>query len=743
MEDIIGKFIGFMSSVGISPHSISDIKGDDKRRNFRTTEDNQKKKSGFYKLRIYNDFGFGYVGNYKTDESYSFCSKSSKVYSKEEIAAFKLKAESELQAVKDERQRIYNEKAKETQDYLFFLENCNDHPYLKKKGLGAGYGAKHSGQNLVLPIGDFDKYWNYQRITPDGEKLFYEGARKSGLWFAIEGDLDLIYICEGFATGASVHMATDKTVLVAFDGGNLIHVVKNVLSQYPEAKLVIAADNDHETKINGKLRNVGLEKANQINAVYPNIKVVYPEFKEPAGKTDFNDLFVAEGIAEVTAQLAGKKKEPQKELVKKDQLKVLEPDNENWRDRLIVAKNGIDQRSTINASLILAHDEAVSNIFRYDSFSKQILLMRCPPWMNDSDFKVRAVQDQDYIPLECWFEENWRLKVPKNKCADLIMSVAMRPENTFNPAKDYFEGLIWDGTPRLHNWLKSYVSDGKQPDEYLSLVGTKIVCGLAARAMYPGCKFDTMVIFEGEQYAGKSFLSRYMGTIHGEEYFLDDFKDIENKDALMKMQGKLVVEFPEISTMRKAEVNDLKAFITRQTDEFRPPYGRNVMVAPRQCIFIGTVNPEGPYFKDMTGNRRYWPVSCRRRLALKELKMIMPQLHAEAANRVKNGEQLWLDENEYQLAQIEQDKRVSFDLWIDKIEEIVIGRDCITTDDLLSGLKIEIDKRNPMIFTRIHQIMASIGWKAGRVREGGKQKRGFKSMNIEVDSTDIVEEIKW
>jgi predicted P-loop ATPase len=235
-----------------------------------------------------------------------------------------------------------------------------------------------------------------------------------------------------------------------------------------------------------------------------------------------------------------------------------------------------------------------------------------------------------------------------------------------------------------------------------------------------------MYVFEGRQYAGKSFLSRIMGTVKGEEYFLDDFRDIENKDSLMKMQGKLVVEFPEISTMRRTEVNDLKGFLSRQEDVFRPPYGRNTITAARQCVFIGTVNPEGPYLRDVTGNRRYWPVSCRDKIPLDDLKEIMPQLHAEAAFKFKNGEQLWLTEHEFNLCAIEQNKRVQDDIWIDKIAEIANGLNELTMDHIMFEMGIAIDKRTQLTYNRIMQCMVSLGFSYGDIKKGLGIKKGFK-----------------
>jgi putative DNA primase/helicase len=398
----------------------------------------------------------------------------------------------------------------------------------------------------------------------------------------------------------------------------------------------------------------------------------------------------------------------------------------DWESQLQKNKDGfVLPTSPTNLRLFMKHHADLQGVFRFDSFAKRIIVAKCPPWENVDDFNVRPIADYDYFRLECFLETTHGLKATKNRCADSIESTAQLPGNAFNPASDYFNSLEWDGVKRIDTWLQRYVSDGKQPSEYLTLVGRKFLCGLAARAMRPGIKFDTMIILEGKQYAGKSFLSLILATINGEEYFLDDFRDIDNKDALMKMQGKLVIEFPEMNTMRKAEVNDLKAFISRTHDVFRPPYGRNTIESPRQCVFVGTINPDGPYLRDVTGNRRYWPVSCRENIDLTELKKIVPLLHAEAAHCVKMGEQLWITRDEYKIAALEQDKRVVNDVWIDTIQEILLAKCEITTDEILQALEIPKERRTPQIQSRVGQTMTALGWEHARLVRGAKRPRGF------------------
>jgi len=720
--DLIHQFIDDMHKNGCAPKRQSDIKPTNKRTNYSLCDAKGNKKHGYYKLQIDGDFAFGFYGDYRLDNYFSWHSKSDKTYTKEQLEEFKHKAEVDRKAAEDETKRIHSQKAIETQEFLMFLDEAQSHPYLTKKQIEP-CGTLISGENLIIPMCIGDEQWNYQRIKEDGEKLFYAGAKLSGTYYKINGAGDTVYICEGFATGATVHMVTGATVYVAFNAGNIGHVVKLLKGRHNN--IVIAADNDHETIINKKKYNTGIEKAKSTGLPY-----AFPVFKDGRGLSDFNDLYIAEGKEAVIKCLQDTQSVPAKAAGDDVKLAITSSTAPavNWEDQFIRNKNGIVPTSTINATLVMQNDPALRGIFCYDSFAKRLLLRKCPPWANENEFEVRGIQDHDYLPLECYLERTYGIRAAKNKCADLVEAVAHEKHNVINPACEYFSALEWDGIDRLENWLIDYVTDGEQNHEYLRIVGKKFMCGLAARAMQPGIKFDTMIIFEGEQYAGKSYLSRIMATIGDEEYFLDDFKDIENKDALMKMQGKLVVEFPEISTMRKAEVNDLKAFISRQDDEFRPPYGRNTINAPRQCVFIGTVNPEGHYLRDVTGNRRYWPVSCRKKLPIEDLRDVMPMLHAEAAHLVREGEQLWLAPDEYEVAKIEQAKRVMEDMWTDKIEELVQHAHEITTDEICLTLSLPSEKQSPLVYSRISQIMTSLGFVPARISQGSKRVRGYKKI---------------
>lgn len=176
--------------------------------------------------------------------------------------------------------------------------------YLGRKGVEA-HGVKFEGENVVVPMRDVDgKLWSIQRISPDAEapKMFEKGGKKLGTMHVI-GEIkpgSEILVAEGYATGASLHQATGKTVAVAFDSGNVGPVVNVLQQRYSTSPIFIMADNDRPNANRG---NVGVEKALEAAEKY-KVGVAFPKFQDPLAKvSDFNDLHKTEGLGEVKKQV--------------------------------------------------------------------------------------------------------------------------------------------------------------------------------------------------------------------------------------------------------------------------------------------------------------------------------------------------------------------------------------------------------------------------------------------------------
>ncbi len=180
--------------------------------------------------------------------------------------------------------------------------------------------------------------------------------------------------------------------------------------------------------------------------------------------------------------------------------------------------------------------------------------------------------------------------------------------NAYDPIQDYLGARVWDGVPRIDFWLRDFL--GVKDTAYTRAVARKVLCAGVMRVYVPGCKFDHTMVLEGEQDIGKSTVCKILGS----ERFYGDFQiDPHNKDTVQNLQGLWIVEMAELATVRKADTDALKAFLTRSTDKIRVAFGRLPQEFPRQSMFIGSYNPDadGAYLKDATGNRRWWPAMQR------------------------------------------------------------------------------------------------------------------------------------
>ena len=210
-----------------------------------------------------------------------------------------------LREAEAERRAAYEAAASRCKEMWDRFGDVTDAPYLEAKGVAA-FGLKQDGLNLIIPVRNVDgEMRGFQAIAPDGQKAFARGIEKKGNFHLIGEDKDLsqgeILLCEGYATGASLHMATDMPVAVAFDAGNLRSVAEAIRERHPNAAIIICADNDHTRE-----NNIGVEKAKEAAQAVGGIAVI-PEFsreEKERGLTDFNDLHRSRGLSAVREQVA-------------------------------------------------------------------------------------------------------------------------------------------------------------------------------------------------------------------------------------------------------------------------------------------------------------------------------------------------------------------------------------------------------------------------------------------------------
>ena len=238
----------------------------------------------------------GVFGCWKAGLTSTWCAKSDKAMTPAELAAHRQRVKAmKVQRDADESARLAGE-ADKARERWRGASSAYGHPYLVRKGVEP-HGIGRDGSTLLIPLRDTTgKLHSLQTITPDGEKRFK--GRMRGCYHAIGGKpAGRIVICEGYATGASIHEATGDAVAVAFNAGNLGPVAVALHKAYPALMLVIAADDDWCTE-----GNPGLSATRQAALAVGGL-VVMPQFPtgRPPKATDFNDLATLAGLAAVRA----------------------------------------------------------------------------------------------------------------------------------------------------------------------------------------------------------------------------------------------------------------------------------------------------------------------------------------------------------------------------------------------------------------------------------------------------------
>lgn len=207
-----------------------------------------------------------------------------------------------------------------------------------------------------------------------------------------------------------------------------------------------------------------------------------------------------------------------------------------------------------------------------------------------------------------------------------------------NPVVDALDALpAWDGALRVGTLLTVFL--GAEDDAYTREVERLLMSAALARTFDPGCKFDYTPVLIGNQGIGKSTFIRKLAL--DSRFYTDSIHGIGTKQAAELVQGKWFIELPELAAMRSAALESVKAFITRQVDEYRMPYARHVESRPRRFVMVGTTNVR-EFLSDLTGNRRFLPIRCGKRepelsLFSKDADGHFQQAWAEAYQSFKEG----------------------------------------------------------------------------------------------------------
>ncbi|MFQ9012999.1 MAG: VapE domain-containing protein [Lacrimispora saccharolytica] len=333
-----------------------------------------------------------------------------------------------------------------------------------------------------------------------------------------------------------------------------------------------------------------------------------------------------------------------------------EADPDAWKKQLQYEKKSMELKNNLhNLMLILENDENLKGIV-FNQLADGMEIRGKVPWPHPAKFW----RDADDAQLICYVDAAYGTFSARNY--DIAVTKAV-DDRSYHPIREFFETLpAWDGMERADTLLIDYL--GAEDTPYVRAVTRKELCAAYCRVYHPGIKFDSMIVLNGDQGIGKSTLIAKLGG----EWYSDslNLSDMNDKTAAEKLQGYWIMEIGELAGMRKADLDKVKAFISRQDDKYRASFGRRVTPHPRQCVFFGTTNSQNGYLRDITGNRRYWNVKVPGNGKYKPWDMdadTVKQVWAEVMVYAKAGEKLYLPPEleayakEEQRAAMERDDR--------------------------------------------------------------------------------------
>ena len=326
----------------------------------------------------------------------------------------------------------------------------------------------------------------------------------------------------------------------------------------------------------------------------------------------------------------------------------------SWLRRLQRNQNGQIKSNAHNVKLVLNKDPNIAGKVWVDLFEQRVIVSDDLPWREKDRGATWA--DADDAGLRNYLSEVYGI-TGRSIILDAFTEVAERQAR--HPVRDYLSGLTWDGVKRVDTLLIDYL--GAEDSAYTRAVTRKSLTAAVARIMNPGTKFDYVLTLYGAQGQGKSEMVKRLGV----HWFSDSLTTVTGKEAYEQLLGKWILELGELAAVKRAEVEAIKQFITKQSDRYRPAYGRVVTEHPRQCIFIATTN-EPNFLRDLTGNRRFWIVEVESDKATKKLWGDMTdetvgQVWAEAVQSWRDGEELRLPPEMEETASEIQDEHIEDD----------------------------------------------------------------------------------
>lgn len=330
----------------------------------------------------------------------------------------------------------------------------------------------------------------------------------------------------------------------------------------------------------------------------------------------------------------------------------------DWKlDLKLNSKTGEMLDRISNWKIVTANDPAFDGLY-FNELTLAIETSRDLPWRTISNGGA-TFSGTDREALDHYLEEAYGLLPTVRRRDAVVNTTAMRTR--VNPVRDYLESLAWDGESRVETCLP-----GVQPTAYTRMVARKCMAAAVARMFRPGIKWDHTLVLFGPEGLGKSYwvdlMSRGYSATLGR---------IGDKDTLLTMQRSWIMIADEGYSLRKADADVQKEFLTRREDVFRMPYDREAMAHPRHSVIWGTTNDE-VFLRRQEGNRRFLIVRCEEKVDFTALTDdYIDQVWAEAVHLYREGELLFLDDDESGVASLERENFIEEDALAGVVEEFL------------------------------------------------------------------------
>ncbi|EJP32008.1 virulence-associated protein E [Selenomonas sp. FOBRC9] len=381
-----------------------------------------------------------------------------------------------------------------------------------------------------------------------------------------------------------------------------------------------------------------------------------PAYGKLCNVYDLVGMHLFDGDFTQMAEFAAKDEKVRTLALKERQERAVEDfaEEDDWKDKLVRQKKSTQiENSLYNIKLIMQNDPYMKNIV-FNQLADGMEIKGEVPWSHPGKFW----RDADDAQLICYVDDNYGTFSARNY--DIAVAKAV-DDRSYHPIREYFAALPpWDGVARVDTLLIDYL--GAADNAYTRAVSRKVLCAAYRRIKEPGIKFDYMPVLNGAQGIGKSTFIANLGM----DWFSDSLtlSDMNDKTAAEKLQGYWILEIGELAGMKKADLDKVKAFVSRVDDKYRASFGRRVTSHPRQCVFFGTTNSENGYLRDITGNRRYWNIKLSGSSKYRPWQMtseLVQQIWAEVMILADAGEKLYLPPDLEEYAKEEQREAMEHD----------------------------------------------------------------------------------